>query len=128
MLGKRIFLVTGLTLFVAFTLLQTNDGIQYGNQDAWTWIALYGLMAVINGVLIWKHIHQQWLYSWAGFTWGALLFRLQDEQGNMHFDRLHPANYWNDAGTEMIQQSNESGGLLILAIWATATVMMTRKG
>ena len=117
----------GAVLFLVFTTLQFNDATQYGNHDAWVWIMVYGAMAVISGLAIFKTLPHQWLFAWAGFCWGALVFRLQDNQGNVHFEWLHPSNYWDATGTTMIQQSNESGGLLILAVWATLCVVINSR-
>ena len=117
----------GAVLFLVFTALQFNDATQYGNHDAWVWIVIYGAMAIISALAIFKTLPQQWLFAWAGFCWGALVFRLQDNQGNLHFEWLHPANYWDATGTTMIQQSNESGGLLILALWATLCVVFNAR-
>lgn len=124
---KKILLIFGATLFVVFASLQVNDATQYGNQDAWLWIVIYGLMAAINLLMLKINPVEKWLYSWAGFTWGCVLFRIQDEQGNLHFDWMHPANYWDPSGSTMVQQANESGGLVILALWATLTIFLGKK-
>lgn len=125
-LASKIFFGLGALLFSVFTALQFNDAAQYSNYDAWTWIFIYGIMAAISAALLVKPLEKQWLYAWGGFTWGCLLFRIQDEHGNVHFEWLHPANYWDATGTTMVQNSNESGGLLLLAFWATATVFMAK--
>ncbi len=121
---KRLPFAFGALVFLIFTLLQFNDAGQYGNYDAWIWIAIYGAMTAISAMMIWRPIALHWLFAWAGFTWGALLFRLQDGQGNIHIEWLHPANYWDETNT-MVQQSNESGGLLILAVWASCVAIIT---
>ncbi len=125
-MAKTLFLACGTALFAGFAALQFNDATQYGNRDAWTWIALYGLMATLNLGMIWRNIPRHWLFAWAGFCWGALLFRLQDAQGNLHVDWLHPANYWDQNHT-MVQHANESGGLLILALWASITIFVAKN-
>lgn len=124
---KKLPLALGALVFLIFTVLQFNDAGQYGNNDAWVWIIIYGVMSAISAVMIWRKVAVHWLFSWAGFTWGALLFRIQDGQGNVHFEWLHPANYW-DATNTMVQQSNESGGLLILAVWATVVAVIAHRG
>ena len=121
---KKITLCFGSLIFFLFAALQINDAEQYGNADAWSWIAIYTTMAILNLAMLWLHPAKHWLFAWAGFTWGALFFRIQDDQGNMHVEWLHPANYWadtGDGGTTMVQHANESGGLLILALWACLT-------
>lgn len=121
--ARKALLVFGGVVFLLFAALQVNDARQYGNTDAWLWIVIYSAMASINLVMLRINIAKHWLYCWCGFTWGALLFRLQDSQGNIHLEWLHPANYWADSpgGATMVQHSNESGGLLILALWACLT-------
>lgn len=125
--AKNAFYAVGALLFFVFMTLQFNDATQYGNHDAWTWIIIYFAMSALNVGLIFKKVKLEWLYSWAGFAWGCLLFRLQDDHGNMYFSRLNPSNYWDPSGTSMIQNSNESGGLLILAVWATVLVFVVKK-
>lgn len=123
---RLALLALGAIAFIAFTSLQFNDLGQYGNGDAWSWIALYSFTALLSAVLMWKRVPKIICHFWAGFSWGSLFFRLQDDMGNFHFDRLHPSTFWNERGTEMVQQSNECGGLLILAIWATALIVCNR--
>jgi hypothetical protein len=125
--ARNAFYAAGTILFFVFMTLQFNDVTQYGNSDAWTWVLIYGAMMAINAGQIFCIIPREWLFAWSGFGWGALFFRIQDEQGNVHFDWLHPDNYWDPTGTTMIQNSNESGGLLILAVWATALVFLEKK-
>lgn len=124
---RNILLFCGALLFIVFASLQINDATQYGNSDEWIWIALYALMASLSALLVWRKIAEKWLYSWAGFCWGCLLFRMQDTQGNLRFDWLHPANYWDASGTTMVQQANESGGLFILAVWASITIFLAKR-
>lgn len=124
MLLKKVLLILGCIIFFLFAALQINDASQYGNADAWVWIIIYGAMATINLLMLWFSIAKHWLFCWCGFIWGALLFRLQDAQGNLHLDWLHPSNYWdssNGDGATMVQHANESGGLLIVGLWACLT-------
>lgn len=120
-------LAFGFVMFTAFMAVQFNDATQYKNHDAWSWIVLYGLTALLSLIMIWKKVPVIIVHLWAGFSWGALCFRLQDDFGNFQFDRLHPSTYWNERGTEMIQQSNECGGLLILAIWVTGLIFLNKE-
>lgn len=124
---KKYLLALGCTLFTIFVLLQFNDATQYGNHDAWIWIFIYASVAVINAVLIKKSIPEKWLFALSGFAWGAFLFRIQDEQGNLHIEWLHPSNFWGEPGESLVQQANESGGLLILAIWTIITIFLARN-
>ncbi len=124
---KKLVLVLGALVFLIFTYLQLNDATQYGNHDAWTWIFLYLVSSILSIALAFRTLPKHWVVGWAGFAWGCLFFRLQDDQGNFYLSRLHPANYWDPTGTTMIQNSNESGGLLILAIWACVLVLLRRK-
>ncbi|MER2494136.1 transmembrane 220 family protein [Catenovulum sediminis] len=115
---KKICLMLAALIFFLFTYFQLNDLQQYGNHDAWIWVLMYLFAALLNLFYIKYWVTPVVFSGWLGFSAGALLFRLQDDQGNIHFSRLHPANYWDTSGTHMIQNSNESGGLLILVFWA----------
>jgi len=124
--SRSILLILGTIVFAAFASLQFNDATQYGNHDPWAWIALYALMAILSLTALYKRLPESLLTSWAGFSWGALFFRLQDDFGNFKLERLDPSTYWNDQGTEMVQVSNESGGLLIMALFATLVIFLNR--
>ncbi len=126
-MSRKILLGLGALIFAAFAALQVNDATQYGNNDAWIWIALYGIAALLSAFSIFRRLPKHWLSAWAGFSWGCLLFRLQDELGNFHLSRLNPANYWDATGTTMVQNSNESGGLLIVALWACLLIYLNGK-
>ncbi|EWH08458.1 hypothetical protein DS2_17362 [Catenovulum agarivorans DS-2] len=123
---KWFKLIVGL-VFVVFAYLQLNDLTQYGNHDAWIWTSMYLSAAALSCVSAFKKLPQSLITTWAGFCAGALLFRLQDDQGTLHLSRLHPANYWDASGQTMIQNSNESGGLVILLVWAIILVFVARK-
>ena len=114
-------------LFVLFAYLQLNDLSQYGNHDAWIWTIMYAAAAVLSAASAFKTLPGSVVTTWAGFCAGSLLFRLQDDQGNLHLDRLHPANYWDATGQTMIQNSNESGGLVILLVWAIVLCLWRRS-
>ena len=102
---RTILLALGALAFAVFALLQLNDTTQYSNQDAWSWIVLYGVGAILSAALIWIPLPGTLTTSWAGFCWGALVFRLQDDVGNFQLSRLNPASYWNESGTEMTSRT-----------------------
>lgn len=115
--SKSMILSVGGLFFLLFAYWQFNDQSQYGNADAWAWIVIYTLSAVLSFSCAKTYIRPAVLYIWLGFTIGALTFRLQDDQGNFDLGRLDPSNLWNQDQTFMIQNSNESSGLLILVCW-----------
>lgn len=117
MSSKSITLCLGGLFFLLFAYWQFNDQSQYGNADAWAWIIIYSLSAVLSFSCAKTYIKPAVLYIWFGFTIGALTFRLQDDQGNFDLSRLDPSTLWNQDQTLMIQNSNESSGLLILVGW-----------
>ena len=123
----RIFHIIGSILFAIFAYLQFNDVVQYDNHDAWIWIALYGTASLANIYALKANISIKLLYLWTGFLAGSLLFRMQDDRGNLHLDWLNPALYWDPDGNQMVQQTNESGGLVILLIWAALQLYFTNK-
>lgn len=120
----KIFYVSGAVLFSVFSLLQINDLDQYGNHDAWLWVGIYAITAILNILMLFKRVALAALYTWLGFSAGALLFRLQDDVGNFHFNRLNPLTFWNERTATMVQQSNESGGLLVVLIWSAALLLL----
>lgn len=124
---RVLLLSLGFIVFLFFAYLQLNDATQYGNADAWFWIAIYLIAAILNLALIFNRLPAALLYSWFGFTLGSLCFRLQDSHGNFHFDRLDPATFWNPRTAEMVQQSNESGGLFILMVWAVVLIALSKR-
>ena len=123
----RIFYVSGALLFAIFALLQINDLDQYGNHDAWSWIVIYAVTAILNVLILQGLLPLSVSYVWVGFSAGGLLFRLQDDVGNFHFDRLNPETYWNERTAEMVQQSNECGGLLVVLLWTLVLVFLRSK-
>ncbi|MFC4701553.1 transmembrane 220 family protein [Glaciecola siphonariae] len=120
----HLFHACGVILFTVFAYLQFNDASQYSNHDAWVWIALYGTAAFLNLLSLLTTVSKNVHYLWLGFTAGALLFRMQDDRGNLHLDWIDPSRYWNEAGNQMVQQTNESGGLVILLIWALVQLII----
>jgi hypothetical protein len=125
-LSQKIILLLGGALFAYFAYLQFNDASQYGNQDAWAWIGIYAVASLLSLSSVLAFVFMPVLYIWAGFCLGALTFRLQDDQGNFYLSRLDPSSYWNEDKTQMIQNSNESGGLVILLVWAIALLYFNR--
>ncbi len=105
-------------MFAVFAFLQVNDLAQYGNHDAWVWVFLYGVTGLLSVAAMNQRTPATVIIGWCCFSSGALLFRLQDEFGNLHFERVNPTNIWNASGTEMIQNTNECFGLLIIVIWS----------
>ncbi|MDN4503705.1 transmembrane 220 family protein [Alteromonadaceae bacterium BrNp21-10] len=126
LLRKTLLLLGGVVFFV-FALLQINDASQYGNYDAWAWIGLYGITSGISFWMLRKSISASWLTAWTGFSAGSLFFRLQDDFGNFHFSRLDFSTLWNEQQTQMIQNTNESGGLLIMLIWCLVLLRVNRQ-
>ena len=120
----KIFYVSGVVIFTIFSLLQINDVDQYGNHDAWSWVLIYAVAAILNVLMFLKRATLAVLYTWSGFSAGALLFRLQDDVGNFHFERLNPQTFWNERTATMVQQSNECGGLFIVLVWAVVLVLL----
>ncbi len=128
-MGKStsIGLWVGSVLFLVFMLVQFNDFTQYNNADWWSWVLMY-LACAILGFLAWK---QKLSFYGAGialgFSIGALCFKLQDDVGNWHWSRLNIANFWTEDGTEMVQQTNETGGLILIIIWLVILNFIVRK-
>lgn len=125
--AKSIVLSIGGLIFLLFAYWQFNDQSQYGNADAWAWIVIYTLSAILSFTCAKTHIKAGGLYIWLGFTMGALVFRLQDDQGNFDLNRLDPSTLWNQDQTLMIQNSNESSGLLILVLWALLMLYLNKR-
>lgn len=125
-LSQKIILLLGGVVFAYFAYLQFNDASQYGNQDAWAWISIYAVACLLSLSSVLASVSMPVLYIWAGFCLGALTFRLQDDQGNFYLSRLDPSSYWNEDKTQMIQNSNESGGLVLLLVWAIALLYFNR--
>lgn len=124
--AKSIVLSIGGLIFLLFAYWQFNDQSQYGNADAWAWIVIYTLSAILSFTCAKTYIKPAGLYIWFGFTIGALIFRLQDDQGNFDLNRLDPSTLWNQDQTLMIQNSNESSGLLILVLWALLMLYLNK--
>lgn len=125
-LSVRVFNLLGLTLFSGFAYLQFNDATQYDNHDPWIWIVLYAIAALFNVWALIGQVLKESLLLWCGFSFGALLFRMQDDKGNLHLDWINPSAYWNDSN-QMVQQTNESGGLVIVLLWAVLQLFLNRK-
>ncbi|MET0377447.1 MAG: transmembrane 220 family protein [Spongiibacteraceae bacterium] len=124
-MAKTIFLVFSALMFSVFAYLQINDAAQYGNFDAWSWVLLYGITALLSLLLLRLRLNAAILHIWLGFAVGSLYFHIQDDTGNFHFDRLDLFHLWNAQG-EMIQQTNEAGGLLFIVLGTLAFVAINR--
>ncbi len=89
------------------------------------------LACAILGFLTWK---QKLSFYGAGialgFSIGALCFKLQDDVGNWHWSRLNITNFWTQDGTgpaQMVQQTNETGGVLLIIVWLIILNLIIRK-
>ena len=124
--AMRSFYLVGVIMFTLFAALQVNDATQYGNHDAWIWIVLYGTAATINLFALLRQVSLSYLYVWFGFCAGGLLFRIQDDAGNLRLNWLNPSQYLDNSGA-MVQQTNESGGLVILLLWVLIHIWAARR-
>ena len=122
---KTVFLWFSSLIFLLFMGLQFNDLSQFGNGDAWLWIVIYIVAAVLNAPPVFSSLTSTVYASAMGFSLGALLFRLQDDQGNLQWERLDPANFYGPP--DIVQQANESGGLLILSIWMVVLFILKSR-
>jgi len=128
MRALRLFVLgVGSLTFILFSYWQLNDARQYGNGDAWLWIGIYAFTAGLTLCLGWCKMPMALLSSWVGFAGGALLFRLQDAQGNILWSRLAPANFWQATDAHIVQQANEAGGLLVVGCWALLLMALNRS-
>lgn len=118
-------LSAGLIFFI-FALLQLNDFTQYKNADWWSWMIFYLGTASISVA-----VGLGWLRSIAflsfvgGFSLGSFIFRMQDEYGNFQFEKFG-GNWFRDE-VDMIQQTNEAGGLLLVAIWLFTLIFLLKR-
>lgn len=112
---KKISLMLGSLVFFVFAYLQFSDSSQYENSNTLAWIVIYVVAALLSLSCAYGEVSSSVLYLWTGFLLGALVFKLQDDQGNFHFDRLDLATLLNEAGS-----------LLILLIWAILLLILNR--
>ncbi|MGQ8366102.1 transmembrane 220 family protein [Glaciecola sp. 1036] len=122
----KLFNLFGLVIFSLFAYLQLNDASQYGNYDAWIWVALYSMSALFNLWALFESINKSVILVWCGFITGCLLFRVQDDQGNLHFDWIAASAYVDQTNGQMIQNTNEAGGLVVMLIWALLQLWLNR--
>ena len=64
--------------------------------------------------------------GFGGFALGSFIFRMQDEYGNFQFEKFAGRGWFRDE-TDMIQQTNEAGGLFIVALWVFILAFMLKK-
>lgn len=123
---RSSFLYASAAMYALFAYLQLNDFDQYGNGDAWAWILLYAISALLPLLLARRPLPVPLLAGWCGFTAGALFFKLQDETGNFHLERLDPGRIWDMQGNAMVQQTNETAGLALLLVWSICYLLLNR--
>ncbi|KMT65553.1 transmembrane 220 family protein [Catenovulum maritimum] len=104
-------------IFVVFGYLQINDRSQYGNSDWWIWLCLYWAAGIMSIAIIKYKRVKQYINWFCGLFWGCLLFKLQDQQGNLQPQQLNPMKIFDELTGAMLQQSNESLGLLLVCLW-----------
>ncbi len=104
-------------LFLGFASLQFNDLGQYGNADSWSWVLIYLIAALLSVLPLWVRVGRSLIAGFTGFSLGAFVFRMQDHQGNFRMEKFAGRWLYNDEGTQMVQQTNEAGGLFIVFLW-----------
>lgn len=106
-------------IFLIFAYFQINDAEQYKNGDFWSWIIFYVGTALISFFVGFKVLKSvSWLAGFTGFALGSFIFRMQDEYGNFEFENFAGRDWFADKETGVMkQQTNEAGGLLIVALW-----------
>ena len=116
-------------LFLLFAALQFNDATQYKNADFWSWVLFYVATAVLSFAVGWKLCKSLPLVTgFGGFALGSFIFRMQDEYGNFQFEKFAGRGWFRDETNEMVQQTNEAGGLFIVALWVFILAWMLRRG
>lgn len=102
----RVICVVAIIVFGLFTFWQFNDLDQYGTKWWQGWVLFYLVAAAAAIVALFKHL-PVWVYVLGAVgSLGAAIYRsMSIEWGNTVL-----YNEQNPAG-------NESGGLLIVAIW-----------
>ena len=111
------------SLWILFAYFQVNDAIQYQNHDHWFWI-LYYLMAA--GITFWaatRKVPTAVMTGLIGFSFGAALFRLQDQAGNFDFGAPFRATAIPEKMTTATQIPNEVGGLIVVGLWLTGLMV-----
>ncbi len=115
------------TLFLYFTFLQHNDATQYKNGDWWSWVIIYLTTAAISYYRAFRPLASSLLWGTTGFALGAFVFRMQDEFGNFAFEKFAGRWLYDSTGTEMVQQTNEAGGLFIVALWLGILAVLNQR-
>ena len=115
-------------LFLVFTSLQFNDAGQYSNGDWWSWVIIYLATAAISFTRAFRKLSPSLLWGFTGFAFGSFVFRMQDDYGNFAFEKFAGRWLYDSSGTEMVQQTNEAGGLFIVALWGMTLALLSRKG
>jgi hypothetical protein len=126
----KMKITTGIAtlVFLVFASLQFNDHDQYHNADFWTWIVFYfgtALLSFFVGFGYCKSIPL--ITGLGGFALGSFVFRMQDQFGNFQFQKFAGRGWFRDDAQEMVQQTNEAGGLLIVAIWVFVLAYLLHK-
>ena len=98
-----------LLVFAGFTALQFNDLEQYGTRLWFGWVVVYGGTAAISAVSFARPLATVVYAGWALVALAAALVRATSI--NWYGSILHDPS--NPAG-------NETGGLLIVALWLAA--------
>lgn len=105
-MASKIICVVAVVLFGLFTFLQFNDLSQYGTEFWQGWVIFYAIAAAAALVAFFKHL-PVWVYvvGAVGALAAAIYRSTSIEWGSQVF-----YNEANPAG-------NETGGLVIVAIW-----------
>lgn len=113
-------------LFLASAAVQINDFTQYQNADWWSWMLFYVGTAALSFCVGWGYTKSLPLVTgFGGFALGSFIFRMQDEFGNFQFEKFG-GNWFRDE-KDMIQQTNEAGGLFIVAVWLFILAFLLKK-
>ena len=78
---------------------------------------IYIATAVISIWPLFTNVPKTLVSGFAGFALGSFIFRMQDGYGNFHFEKFAGRWLYTDDGKEMVQQTNEAGGLFIVFVW-----------
>lgn len=107
----RLACLCATAVFGLFALLQLNDLQQYGTQSWSGWVAGYGLVALVSLISSWRLLPRLLYIVGAAAAIGAAATRMRsiDWESNIFYNESNPAG-------------NETGGLLIVAIWLTVLV------
>ena len=102
----RIACIILAVLFVLFTYWQFNDLEQYNTEWWQGWVLTYALCAVVSAISFWKAL-PRWFYAAVAII--SLLIAAYWSLG-IEWHKTVLYNETNPSG-------NESGGLLIIALW-----------